>query len=80
MYDGAEDPGRADNLFEPVSGDHGARGRFDARARSFGGQPGASRNRGLIALAAGAVAGLLWGTLSGSRSEGRSLPRGAMRT
>jgi NAD(P)-dependent dehydrogenase (short-subunit alcohol dehydrogenase family) len=27
-------PGRKDNLYEPVTGDHGAHGRFDERARS----------------------------------------------
>jgi hypothetical protein len=29
-----EDPSRADNLWTPVPGDHGAHGRFDQRARS----------------------------------------------
>ena len=28
-------PGRRDNLYRPVAGDHGAHGRFDARARAF---------------------------------------------
>jgi NAD(P)-dependent dehydrogenase (short-subunit alcohol dehydrogenase family) len=32
QYDGRVPPGRRDNLYEPVSGDHGARGEFDARA------------------------------------------------
>jgi hypothetical protein len=27
-----EDPGRPDNLDQPIAGDHGAHGRFDARA------------------------------------------------
>jgi hypothetical protein len=27
------EPGRRDNLFDPVPGDHGAHGRFDAKAR-----------------------------------------------
>ncbi len=31
--DEPEDPDRADNLYQPVPGDHGAHGRFDARAR-----------------------------------------------
>jgi NAD(P)-dependent dehydrogenase (short-subunit alcohol dehydrogenase family) len=39
-YDAQQTPepevaGRKDNLYAPVPGDHGARGRFDARARSF---------------------------------------------
>ncbi|WP_460837624.1 SDR family oxidoreductase [Noviherbaspirillum agri] len=28
-------PGRKDNLYQPVPGDHGAHGRFDARAKDF---------------------------------------------
>ena len=34
QYDGEADPGRADNLFSPVPGDHGAHGAFDDRART----------------------------------------------
>ncbi len=34
QYDGPDDPDRPNNLWEPVSGDHGAHGRFDARAKS----------------------------------------------
>jgi short-subunit dehydrogenase len=34
QYDGPEDPDRPDNLFATVSGDFGARGAFDAEARS----------------------------------------------
>jgi hypothetical protein len=33
QYDGSEDPQRPSNLWEPVPGDHGAHGDFDARAR-----------------------------------------------
>jgi hypothetical protein len=33
QYDGAEDPARANNLWEPLPGDHGARGAFSDRAR-----------------------------------------------
>ena len=32
QYDGAKDPNRPDNLYEPVPGDHGAHGVFDDRA------------------------------------------------
>ena len=32
QYDGAEDPKRRHNLWEPVPGDHGAHGAFDDRA------------------------------------------------
>lgn len=58
------DPDRPDNLFEPVPGDHGAHGRFDARARSYSPELWFSMYRkeiGLGALALGAVgAGLLF--------------------
>ncbi len=33
QYDLPEDPNRPDNLWEPLPGDHGAHGSFDARAR-----------------------------------------------
>jgi NAD(P)-dependent dehydrogenase (short-subunit alcohol dehydrogenase family) len=32
QHDGPEDPNRPDNLWEPLSGDHGAHGQFDGRA------------------------------------------------
>jgi NAD(P)-dependent dehydrogenase (short-subunit alcohol dehydrogenase family) len=32
QYDGPEDPNRANNLWEPVPGDHGAHGSFDDRS------------------------------------------------
>jgi hypothetical protein len=51
---------RKDNLFEPVAGDHGAHGRFDAKARTRSPLLWASANRALLAggaaLAAGAAA------------------------
>ena len=50
-------PGRRDNLFEPVPGDHGAHGRFDAQAKDGSLQYWATRNRAGLALAAGAAAG-----------------------
>lgn len=57
-YDGQQsaepiDPGRRDNLYEPVPGDHGAHGRFDDRAVSSSGQLWATTHRtalGLIAV------------------------------
>jgi NAD(P)-dependent dehydrogenase (short-subunit alcohol dehydrogenase family) len=53
--------GRKDNLFEPVAGDHGAHGRFDAEARDSSLQLWATMHRtrlGLAALGAAAAAGL----------------------
>ena len=43
--DSAEDPNRAHNLWEPVLGDHGAHGEFDAPARSWSGQWWMNRHR-----------------------------------
>ena len=49
--------GRPDNLWEPVPGDHGAHGRFDARARSYSLQTWIAEHGQLVA-AAGAAVGL----------------------
>jgi hypothetical protein len=40
-----EDPARPDNLWMPVSGDHGAHGRFDARAQPVSMQVWAAQHR-----------------------------------
>jgi len=55
-------PGRRDNMYAPVPGDHGAHGRFDARAMPVSKQLNASLHRNAFAAALGAVAiaGLLW--------------------
>ena len=55
-------PGRRDNLYAPVPGDHGAHGRFDARAKSRSLQVELNLHRG--AIAAGALAAAL-GMLAG---------------
>ena len=52
QYDGAEDPNRPNNLWQPVPGDHGAHGAFHARARSWSPQLWTSERRTLLALAA----------------------------
>ena len=52
QYNGAEDPNRPNNLWQPVPGDHGAHGAFDARARSWSPQLWTSEHRTLVALAA----------------------------
>lgn len=49
-------PDRPSNLYEPVAGDHGAHGRFDARASGVSVQAKLNMHRGWVA--AGAVAGL----------------------
>jgi short-subunit dehydrogenase len=64
QYDRAEDRDRPHNLWEPVSGDHGAHGDFDARAQRSSPQLWTTTHRGFVAaaaclLAAGAIAELL---------------------
>ena len=57
QYDGAEDPNRAHNLWEPVPGDHGAHGDFNARAKKSSAFLWMSEHRGwLMLIAAAAVA------------------------
>src|SRR3954468_4331017 len=59
QYDGAADPNRPNNLWEPLPGDHGAHGDFDNRAHKRSWQLTLNLNRrwiGLGILAAGAVA------------------------
>jgi NAD(P)-dependent dehydrogenase (short-subunit alcohol dehydrogenase family) len=56
--DRPRDPGRADNLWSPVAGDHGAHGTFDERARERSLQAWATLHRGALAgalVAAGAL-------------------------
>lgn len=52
------EPGRRDNLWAPVPGDHGAHGRFDAEARRWSAQLWATTHRGLLAGAGIGLAGL----------------------
>ena len=63
-----EDPRRADNLWAPLTGDHGAHGDFDRRARTFSIQFWITAHRRSIALA-----GLLLGAwvFSASSKTGR---------
>ena len=52
-------PGRADNLYEPVPGDHGAHGSFDAKAKSVSIAWWASKHRVVLTVGAlGMAAGL----------------------
>jgi NAD(P)-dependent dehydrogenase (short-subunit alcohol dehydrogenase family) len=51
-------PGRRDNLWEPLPGDHGARGSFDEQASASSRQLWATMHRGVFALAGvGAILG-----------------------
>jgi short-subunit dehydrogenase len=60
--DQPDDPNRADNLWTPVAGDHGAHGRFDPVAREMTAPGWISDHRGRMALAASialAIAGVV---------------------
>jgi short-subunit dehydrogenase len=61
QYNGPEDPDRAHNLWQPVPGDHGAHGTFDAHAKDRSPQLWTSEHRTLIAigLAALAISGVI---------------------
>jgi NAD(P)-dependent dehydrogenase (short-subunit alcohol dehydrogenase family) len=57
QYDGADDPNRPNNLWEPVAGDHGAHGDFDSRATERSYELWGDTHRKWIALGlAGAAA------------------------
>src|SRR6185437_9472302 len=51
-------PGRRDNMYAPVPGDHGAHGRFDARARPRSIQLWLDMHRGTLLATAALVLGL----------------------
>lgn len=51
-----EDSARPNNWWKPVSGDHGAHGRFDARAQRMSLQVWASQHRNELAAVAGMTA------------------------
>jgi NAD(P)-dependent dehydrogenase (short-subunit alcohol dehydrogenase family) len=55
QYDGAEHPNRAHNLWEPVAGDHGAHGDFNARAKKSSAFLWMSEHRGWLVLIAATV-------------------------
>ena len=50
QYDGPEDPNRPDNLWQPVPGDHGAHGAFDARASNWSPQLWTSEHRAWLGI------------------------------
>jgi hypothetical protein len=59
QVDEPEDPDRPDNLFDAgdADRDHGAHGRFDARAHARSPQLWLSQHHGLVGAVAGVVAG-----------------------
>lgn len=68
--DEPEDPNRADNLWEPVDGDHGAHGVFDNRARTISPELWASKNKSWLTAAGMAVLGIGIGFLSHGSNGG----------
>lgn len=61
-----KDPNRKDNLYEPIPGDHGAHGDFDAKAWDFSPQFWAASHEAL-SWGAIAIAGLTIGYLAGKK-------------
>jgi short-subunit dehydrogenase len=67
------DPGRPDNLWRPVGGDHGAHGRFGDRSIRFSAQAWLNRHRELAGVALGGAA-LAWGAWTWTRSAWQRAP------
>lgn len=70
QHDGREDPNRPNNLWQPLSGDHGAHGSFDRRARGYSLEWWADSHRlllGVVGLAGAAAA--IYAALNGHRLE-----------
>ncbi|MGA7614988.1 MAG: SDR family oxidoreductase [Thermoanaerobaculia bacterium] len=67
--DQPSDPDRPDNLYSPVPGDHGAHGDFDDKAQSGSSELRLSENRLWVALGGLALAGLVLGTVTGTRRK-----------
>lgn len=59
MTDEPENPNRFNDLYEPLPGDRGAHGRFDARAYAGSEQWWVTKNRGWLAAAAVGLAGAI---------------------
>ncbi len=68
QYDGAEEPDRPNNLWEPLRGDHGAHGAFDDRASSRSLELWAETHPAWLAGIGVGAAALAYGLLRGTRS------------
>ena len=61
QFDGAADPNRPDNLYEPVPGDHGAHGAFDDRAKGWSVEAWLEEHASQMAVALGlGIVGAVW--------------------
>jgi short-subunit dehydrogenase len=70
QHDGPEDPNRPNNLWQPVSGDHGAHGTFDERASSFSMEMWLEMNRKWLGAGLGLLAaGLLFSRMKQQSSS-----------
>lgn len=76
-----EDPRRPNNLWEPIAGDHGAHGTFDARASESSWELRASLNRAWLGLGftIGAAAAFFGAWKAGERKAYRRSVRRALR-
>ncbi len=63
------DPDAPNDLWEPVAGDHGAHGTFDSRAHAFCPELWTDEHRGLLALGAAGLLGLVVGRRSRKKVE-----------
>lgn len=77
QHDGAADPNRANNLYQPVPGDHGAHGAFDERAKNWSVEAWLEEHAGKLAMGLGlGIAGAVL-TLVRGKAERRSRERKA---
>lgn len=71
QYDGSAELNRADNLYGPIPGDHGAHGAFDDRSHTWSGEAWAEQHAKALSLALGIVfAGAAWLCMRTSRRVG----------
>src|SRR5579884_414396 len=70
QYDGHESPDRPNNLLQPLPGDWGAHGDFDARSRTWSSQLWLTTHRATVAAAISLVALGAFGALSAAARRG----------
>jgi NAD(P)-dependent dehydrogenase (short-subunit alcohol dehydrogenase family) len=69
--DEPDDPNRPNNLWEPLAGDHGARGPFDQLSSDRSAQLWATENRNWLMMAGAGLAGLVLGLTLDLGGRGR---------
>lgn len=77
MTDEPEDPRRPHNLWEPLPGDHGAHGRFDAQAKETDWYTEANLHRRGVVFLAAILAGAAVAGLAALKKTGNSAERNA---